>query len=338
MSLSISSQAQSLYQQATICDLALGFEPEIEYPGKWAALQRYQKAGISYISLHVATDATSLERTIQYIAYITQKIKENAQHYQLIQTADDISSAKSQNKLGICYVFQGTNPIAKDLNMIDAYYALGVRSMILSYNVRNAIGDGCAEETDGGLSKFGFKVIDRMNEVGMLIDCSHTGYKTSMDAMSRSKKPVIFSHSNVHALTPHPRNLKDDQIKLCAATGGVIGINGIGVLLGDENASPETYVNHIDYIAQLVGVQHVALGTDEIYFPEIMDEFLKNNAVMYPADYSTATKPKTSQWHCIKPHQLIEIVEILLQRGYKEQDIKNILGGNYLRVIKQTWN
>lgn len=337
MATQISAQAKILWQKATICDMALGFEPEIEYPGKWEALQRYAKAGFNYLSLHVATDATSLERTVQYIAWITEKLKESTNLYRPIKTSADILEAKLLNKLGICYVFQGTNPIAKDLNMIDIYYQMGVRSMILSYNVRNAVGDGCAELADAGLSKFGIKVVERMNRVGMLIDCSHTGYRTSMDAMHHSQLPIIFSHSNADAIAPHPRNLKDDQIKACAAIGGVIGINGIGVLLGDENASPSKYVEHIDYITQLVGVEHVALGSDQIYFPEIMEEFLKNNAVMYPQDYATAIKPKTQQWKSLQPHELIEVVELLLQRGYTETAIKGILGENYLRVIQQVW-
>lgn len=335
--MNISAKAQQLWQQSTVCNLALGFEPEIEYPHKWETLQRYAEAGISYVSLHVATDATSLERTILYIGSITQRIKENSNRYHLIKTPEDIQYAKQNHKLGICFVFQGTNPIAKTLYMFDVYYQLGVRSMILSYNVRNDIGDGCVERTDMGLSKFGIKAIEKMNEVGMLIDCSHTGYQSSMDAMEHSQYPVIFSHSNVAALAPHPRNLKEDQLKACAATGGVIGLNGIGVLLGDDQASPKKYVEHIDYLANLVGVEHIAIGTDEIYFPEIMDEFLKGNPVMYPQDYTEITKPTSSTWNCIRPPQLVEITELLLQRGYSDLDIQNILGGNYLRVIKKVW-
>jgi len=334
----VSAKAKNMWQKSIVANLALGFEPEIEYPHKWQALQRYQEAGVSYISLHVATDATSLERTVLTIASITEKIKEKSEYYRVIKSPEDILQAKLKQQLGVCFIFQGTNPIAKSLDMIDVYYQLGVRSMILSYNIRNAVGDGCAEQTDSGLSRFGIKVIERMNRVGMLIDCSHTGYKSSMDAMGASKAPVIFSHSNVHVIAPHPRNLSDELIKACAATGGLIGINGIGVLLGDEDATLQKYVEHIDYIAQLVGVQYVALGTDEIYFPEIMEEFLNNNSVMYPQNYSKATKPKTATgWNCIRPHQLIEIVEILLQRGYTETDIENILGRNYLRVVQQTW-
>lgn len=337
MSIEISIKAQKIFQASIINNLALGFEPEIEYPRKWKVLERYLDAGVNYVSLHVATDATSLEKTVRYIAFITERITENAQRFLLVKTPQDILQAKAEHKLGIGFVFQGTNPIAKSLEMIDAYYQLGVRSMILCYNVRNDVGDGCVEVTDAGLSKFGSKVVERMNQVGMLIDVAHTGYKTSLDAMMQSKAPVIFSHSNVYALKQHPRNLRDDQIKACAATGGVIGINGIGVLLGDDNANPQKYVEHIDYIMQLVGAKHVSLGLDEIYFPELMEDFLKNNAVMYPQDYSAAMNAKTQQWNSMPPAKLIEVVELLLRKNYSEVDIKGILGENYMRVIQKVY-
>lgn len=338
MKIEISPQAQNLYQKALIADLALGFEPEIEYPHKWAALQKYADAGFSYVSLHVATDATSLEKTVQHIAAVSEKIRQQAHQYHLIKTPEDIAYAKANKKLGISFVFQGTNPIAKSLDMIDAYYDLGVRSMILSYNTRNAVGDGCAEPTDAGLSLFGKKVVERMNRAGMLIDASHTGYKTAMDAIHHSTAPVIFSHSNVYAIHPHPRNLKDDLINAVAQSNGVIGINGIGTLLGDETASAEKYVEHIDYIAQLIGVKYIALGSDQIYFSEIMEDFLKDHSAMYPDNYTASVSSgANNQWNSRRPEQLIEVVELLLRRNYSEIDIKNILGGNYLRVVKEVW-
>ncbi len=332
--ITISEKALQIYQQAIITDLAVGFEPEIEYPHKWAALDTYLAAGINYVSLHIATDATSLERTIQHIAFINEKIKKNADKYLLVKTDEDIVRAKTNHKLGIGFVFQGTNPIDKKLEMLDVYHQLGVQSMILSYNVRNAIGDGCVEKLDAGLSIFGRKVVERMNQVGIIIDGSHTGRKTSLDAMAISSAPVIFSHSNVDKIYPHPRNLTDEQIKACAATGGIIGINGIGIILGDANASAEKYFAHVDYISQLVGPEHVAIGSDQIYFPEYIEDFLANNNVMYPPNGYAKANSEKNNWTSRKPEQLIEIVELMLQHGYAESAIKGILGENYLRVMR----
>ena len=132
--------------------------------------------------------------------------------------------------------------------------------MLLCYNTRNSVGDGCTEGCDAGISQFGKMLIEKMNEVGMLIDCSHTGYRTSMDTMEVSNEPVIFSHSNVYSIASHPRNLKDDQIKACAATNGLIGINGASLLLGEFDTSSEKLSQHIDYICECVGPSYVGLG------------------------------------------------------------------------------
>lgn len=333
----ISDTARQLYQSALVMDNALGFEPEISVPHKWDAVARYAKAGFSHISIAVATDATSLETTVRYIAEQTAYINAHPEQYHLVKSVDDILTAKKMNKLAISFMFQGTNPLAKDLNMVDAYYQLGVRSMILAYNVRNAIGDGCAELTDSGLSRLGMSLIEKMNQTGMLIDCSHTGYHTSMLATEQSSQPVIFSHSNAYAVHPHPRNLKDDQIIACAKTGGFIGINGINLLTGDENAGLTKYVEHIEYIANLVGTEHIVLGTDLIYFPEIFNSFMQSNTIVYPKDYVKMNNHMMQEPKCLQPEQIIELVELLLTSGFSSSDIKNILGENYLRVVRQVW-
>jgi membrane dipeptidase len=225
----ISNRATALFNSSLVMDNSLGFEPEIEVPYKWDILHRYLNAGFSYVTLSIATDATSLERTLLYMSEQIAKINAEADKFILVKNIDDILRAKQENKLALGFMFQGTNPIAKNLDMVDIYYQLGVRSMILSYNARNAVGDGCAEISDAGLSRFGRKLIEKMNQVGMIIDLSHVGRKTSMDVMEISQAPVIFSHSDVYAIHPHARNLNDQQIKACAETGGFIGINGIGL-------------------------------------------------------------------------------------------------------------
>lgn len=335
--MNISNEAKQLYQSSLVMDNALGFEPEISVPHKWDVIARYAKAGFSHISIAVATDATSLETAIRYMAEQTAHISSRPEQYILVKSAKDILRAKKENKLAISFMFQGSNPLAKDLNMVDIYYQLGVRSIILAYNIRNAFGDGCTESTDAGLSRLGTTLIEKMNQTGMLIDCSHTSYRTSLEAMEISTKPVIFSHSNVYAINPHPRNLKDEQIIACANTGGFIGINGINLLTGDENASLAKYVEHIEYIAHLVGPQHIVLGTDLIYFPEIFDNFMRNNSIMYPTDYVKMNQSLMKEPKCLQPEQIIELVDLLLKRGFSEAHIKGILGENYLRVISQVW-
>ncbi len=167
---------------------------------------------------------------------------------------------------------------------------------------------------------------------GIIIDGSHTGFKTSMDALNLTTKPFVFSHSGVYCLAPHVRNVRDEQIKSVAATGGVIGVNGLGILLGDVNASIGKYVDHIDYITKLVGAQHVAIGLDNLYFANQFSEFMSQQGITHPQAYASKVNNATL-WRCLQPENVIEVVEMLLQRGYSENEIKGILGGNILRIM-----
>lgn len=327
--------AADLYHKSTVIDLQLGFEPEIEAVYKWDILSRFSNSGFNLVSLAVATDATSLERTIQFIAEVRGRVTTESK-YILAETVKDIEKAKTENKLAVNFLLQGPNAISKNLDMLDVYYQLGVRSMILAYNIRNPFADGCIEPEDAGLSRLGRQLIHKMNETGMLIDCSHTGYRSSLDAISLSKFPVIFSHSNVHALRPHPRNLKDDQIKSISQSGGVIGINGNGILLSESGeATIQKFVEHIDYISQLVGPECVALGTDWVYFPELFEDYMSRQAIFYSTAYQKGIEAE--KLTAIQPEQMIEVVDLLLQRGYSSQHIQGILGENYLRVARQVW-
>ena len=150
-----------------------------------------------------------------------------------------------------------------DVGMVDVYYRLGVRQMLFAYNRNNKAGGGCHDE-DIGLTPFGRDVIREMNRVGMLVDCSHSGHRTTMEAMEASTAPVIFSHSNARRLCDHERNIRDDQIKGCAATGGVIAVTGVGRFLGPRGPVVEHLVEHIDYMVELVGPAHVGLGMDSV--------------------------------------------------------------------------
>ena len=332
-----SDHARKLYAKAIVVDNAIGIDPEITVPQdvKWTAIERFLKAGVTYAFLSVATDLTSLERAMQYIALCIERMHRESNKYIFVQNTEDILRAKKEKKLALSFIFQGTNPLAKDENMLAIYYRLGVRSMVLSYNIRNALGDGCIEPKDAGLSALGIRMIDKMNQVGILVDCSHVGQKTSLEAMARSKLPVIFSHSCAQGVHSHPRNLTDEQIRACAKTGGLIGVNGLGIWLGEEKANAGKLAEHIDYIAQLVGHQHVGLGTDVIYFFDVLDDFMEASSIFYGQNYTKPTGVHPS-WTSLQPEQIIEVIDPLLKRGYGDTAIQDILGKNYLRVFSHT--
>jgi membrane dipeptidase len=323
---------KGIKNEAIIADLALGFEPDIEVSHKWDLFDRYMQSGMHYIGLALAGEFTSLETAIRYISRHRARIQSEPTKYLIVDKAEDILTAKQQNKLALGFWLQGANPLANDIHMVETYYELGIRYILLAYNTRNAIGDGVIEKEDGGLSQFGLKVIEEMNRIGMIIDLSHGGIKTSLQAIEASKDPVIFSHSNAYGIAPHVRNLTDEQIIAVANKGGVIGVNGLALLLGSEKPSGKKFVDHIDYMTNLVGhSNHISIGLDLVYFHEVLDLFYqKAGLTTYPKGY---LGPIDS----LQPEKIDEIIEELLLRHYSESAIKNILGGNFLRVAKQVW-
>jgi membrane dipeptidase len=325
------SAAAKIIAESVVCDMVLPWGARW-IPVRGNTLERFAKSGFNFVSLTVGLDSVpSLEATIQHMAAERRRIDAAPDKYVFVETVDDILRAKKSGKLALGFHHQGTNALQGDINMASLYYQLGVRSMLLCYNSKNSVGDGCHEPTDAGLSTFGRSLIKELNRIGMLVDCSHTGYRTTMDAMEVSTSPVIFSHSNARALRDHERNIRDDQIKACAATGGVIGMNGMGIYIEENNASNEAIFKHLDYMCELVGWQHVGLGLDFVYFAEGFYNLIRAKPDMYPpADY-----PIPQEF--FEPEQLRGLVQVMIDHGYTGEQVTGILGGNFLRVAKGIW-
>jgi membrane dipeptidase len=301
-------------------------------------LESRQRAGYSYVSLTMAVDDDASPAGVySRLAKIRYELSTQPEKIVLVDTVDEIRAAKSANRLAVGFHFQGTEAIGRDLANVGAYYKLGVRWMLMAYNFQNNVGTGCieAEKNDLGLSAFGKDLIREMNRVGMIVDCSHSGYRTTMDAMSASARPCIFSHSNPRALYDHPRNIRDDQIKACAQTGGVIGINGVGAFIGEpKTVSVDTVVRHVDYVADLVGPQHIALGLD--YMTPAHVKLLID---FYHGD----TMPKVGlapelPWGFMNPSNAPLLLSKLLARHYSPDEVRGIMGENFLRVAAAVWH
>jgi membrane dipeptidase len=174
--------------------------------------------------------------------------------------------------------------------------------------------------------------VDEMNRVGMMVDVSHCGYRTSMDILERSASPVIFSHSSMRAVWDHERNIFDDQARACAATGGVIGINGVGIFLGDNDISVPAMARHIGYAVELVGPEHVGIGTDYVFDNDDLNRELAENPQIFPESYRSA-----GPIDFFPPERLAPLEAELSGRGYPAADIAAIVGGNFLRVARQVW-
>jgi membrane dipeptidase len=314
-----------------LCDILFPAPPV----GLAAELESRRNTGFSYTSLTLSVDSEATPDVVySRLAKIRYELSQHPDKIILVDSAADIRAAKKSGKLAIGLHFQGTEPVGRNLANVGAYYQLGIRWMLMAYNFQNNVGTGCleAQKNDIGISQFGKDLIAEMNRVGMLVDCSHSGYRTTMDAMSLSRKPCIFSHSNPRALYDHPRNIRDDQIKMCAQTGGIIGINGVGPFIGEpREVTVDTMVRHIDYVVELVGSKHVALGLD--YMTPLHCEVLRD---FYKGDLSKVGLPELP-WGFFSPTQVPLLLSKLLAKGYPQEALRGIMGENFLRLAERVW-
>ena len=282
--------------------------------------------------------------TLRSLGYWLDRI-ENDDRLTHITSAQDIVDAKTNGKFGIIFHFQGTEPIENDLNLIDAFKGLGVGIIQLAYNVKNRVGDGCEERTDCGLSNFGVELIKRCNRAKVIVDCTHTGYQTTMDAMDVSTAPVVFSHSNPKAIKKSQRTITDDQIKAAAATGGLVGMVGFPAFVSDSShPTLDEFVNHIDYVVELVGDDYIGLGIDYFGGQAGVADLESAKAKYWEAVNSGRWQPDNyppPPYHYPEgidtPRTFYNLTEKLVERGYSETSIKKILGENWLRVYRAVW-
>jgi len=317
-----------IMRRSVVCDMTLPwFEPYMI--DEDVTLPRFKKAGIDFVSLTISVPKNALAATMRHIAMVKAHIRARPEMV-FATTPEEIVAAKQQGKLALGFHFQGTEPLDGDTELVQSYYDLGVRHMLLAYNLKNAAGDGCIERTDAGLSKFGIRLVREMNRVGVLVDGSHSGYRTTMDAMEVCEGPFMFSHSNADAVVPHYRNIKDDQIRAAARSGGLIGINGVNEFLGDLDAASETMFRHIEHIVNLVGIDHVGIGLDYVRDVKAIWDWIQRDRDLWPQ----AGEEETPYPAHAQPEQIAELVGIMLHHGYSRDDVAKVLGGNFLRVMR----
>ena len=326
----VSDAAIQLVNESIVWDMTL---PWVSGYADDDTLRRFHDCGIDVISLTIGGVDSTFETVTDWIATVTRKIESQPDTMVLCKTIEEIDSARTQGKLALLFNFQETLPFGRKIDRVSLFYGLGVRHALLSYNAKNLVGDGCAERTDCGLSRWGIELIEEMNRVGMLVDGTHSGYRTTMEALEITDSPFLFSHSNAWSVFEHYRNIKDDQIKACASTGGVIGINGLGEFLDDHDATTQSMFKHIDYIANLVGPEYVGLGLDYVRDVDGFWDWVRYNDFMWPKN----EKQERTNSRFAQPEQVLELVDLMLNSGYSESDAKAILGGNFRRVCEQVW-
>jgi membrane dipeptidase len=252
--------------------------------------------------------------------------------FRLATSAAAIRDAKAAGQVGIVLHLQGGAPLEADVDLAHAFHALGVRVVQLTYNFRNLIGDGCLESADGGLSDFGRRVVARLVELGVAVDVSHAGVRTSLEAIEAAPGSVIATHANARAVCDTPRNLTDDQIRGLAGSGGVIGLCAFPAFVTtDERPTLDHLVDHAAHIGGLVGPEHVGIGLDFAEETEEEYDYYGYDPRWYP-------RPP---W--IYPEGISGFVDFqnlrgaLERRGFTAAEVDGILGGNFLRVLERVW-
>jgi len=256
--------------------------------------------------------------------------------------AADIELAKRQNKAAIILGFQHDSFVEDQIDMLRVFHTMGLRIFQLTYNRRGPFADGCLEPANGGLSGFGRQGVKELNRLRILIDLSHTGDRAVMETIDLSEAPVAFTHANPRARSNTPRGKTDEQIKALAAKGGVIGVTfwaSISAVKQGVRPGVEDIVDHIDYLAELVGIDHVAFGSD-------FNEGVRSRAALahehnlflkaYPevcALYAGERDPIDLEDTC----QIPNVTRGLVARGYRDEDICKILGGNWMRLFREVW-
>jgi membrane dipeptidase len=265
-------------------------------------------------------------------------------------TADDVRRAKREGKAALILASQDGDFIGDKLHRLEAFARLGLRMLIPTYNATNRICDGCLDRTDGGLTRFGQLVVAECNRAGILLDCTHVGRRASLEIIERSAMPVVFSHSNPKAIVDNPRNIDDEQIRSCAARGGVIGLAPWGplVLKPGQTTRPTLpdFIAHVDHVAQLTGSsRHIGIGTDMslgTYPDHELDPWGEPEYLDVTGSYGRlVTSDVRSPLRAVSGFDtyagVLNFVDGLAKRGYADEDVRNILGENYLRVFGAAW-
>jgi membrane dipeptidase len=294
-------------------------------------LARYSRRGGAYVSVNVGYSLHSRRDSLGFLAQFRAGVEADPR-LSFAATVADIDAAHTDNRTVVAFDLEDCGPLEGDLDMVSEFYRLGVRSMLPTYNLQNEAGSGCLDPIDEGLTRYGRDLVRRMNEVGMFVDGSHCSTRTGLDLSSTSEQPMIYSHSGMRGLWEHPRNITDEQALACAATGGVVGLAGVGIFLGPNTATLDALVAHIEYAIDLVGIEHVGLGSDYCFDGEDFAAEAAANPDLFPAAYT-----KWGPLQFIEPEALLHLDGALTARGYDVDSVAAILGGNFRRVAAQVW-
>jgi len=304
---------------------------------------RWKKAGLNAVVLNTMAKfgpetypyrASPVHNYLLMIDAIHQEIHESPDCFFQILEPDDLEKAGCDERIGIMLGLEGAEPLEMNLGFLRCYFRLGLRIMNLTWHQRNQVADGVAEPSNSGLSNFGREVVEELNRLGIMIDLSHLSKAGVQDVLEISRQPVVASHSNANAVCSHQRNLDDRQIKGIAEKGGLIGVNFLGRFVAAENPALSNVLDHVDHIAGVAGPIHMGMGPD--YTDFCQDMIISARAIAGPGQpVDDADIPYAEGLSDVT--ELPNFTRGLVARGYNDDDIRGILGTNFLRLFRKIY-
>lgn len=342
----VSAEAQRVHDSAIVIDGCSFF-----FDGYGDVLRAGGVTATNYTVAMPMDDApAAVERVKEYYAAV-QRDPDS----QIVHTVDDIRRCKAAGRYGVIIGSQNSRFIGTDLVWLEVFWRLGMRVMQLTYNERNFVGDGCLEPNDAGLSHFGRRAVREANRLGVTVDLSHAGVRTCLQAIETSERPCLITHAGVYAKVPGPRSNTDEVLTALAAAGGVFGVTtfpNVNWRGNDRRPSLDDYLDALEYAIDLLGIDHVAVGTDYVAkignYPQWVIDYLSRTYAPY-RDGATSSRPGLASVlggidihdeqleGFAGIHHLPRLTAALLSRGYGGEDVHKVLGGNFLRVFEETW-
>jgi len=329
-----------LVQRSLVIDmlapLKLDFRPQAySEPLSANDAAMFRASGIT--AFHNSIGVGTYDEALEFLAAWNGFAGRNADLFSLVGTASDIDHAKAERKIAVIMGLQNASEF-RTVKDVKAFRDFGLRCAQLTYNRQNLLGSGSTERVDGGVTDYGLKIIKEMNRVGMLIDVSHCGDRTTLDAIELSPRPIAITHSNCRALVNHPRLKTDEAIRKLAAKGGVMGITGVRMFVkATDPTTVEDIVDHIDHVVKLVGIEHVGIGSDSdlMGYDDMPADQYKQLRAAYKASYAFRDKIDTDGFD--HPRKMYDLTAALLRRGYSADNIQAVLGGNFRRLLGSAW-
>jgi membrane dipeptidase len=347
---SFSARTMKLVEEATVIDMLAPLSIVSERTDEWLRnpasfteeeFRIYRRSGIDVF--HDTTGASgsddSYASVVQWAAQWNGFLAYHWDRFLRITTPAHLKEVNASGKLGFLLGLQNSDHF-RTVDDVDFFFGLGQRVSQLTYNSQNRIGTGCMDRKDGGLSDYGVDVVKRMNQVGMAVDLGHCGDQTTLDAIEVSSRPVLITHTNARALVPgYPRDKTDEALRKLAAKGGVVGMTAVRSFVHDsEPTTIENLLDHYDYVAKLIGVEHLGIGCDTDirggYDAQSRSDWERTGG-RYRENYRF--RDKIDMDEMAKPERMYLLTEGLIRRGHTDADIKLILGGNFQRVLSQIW-